>query len=683
MVKIEEDHTSLKTNLIDRYKYLISKKYDEIFSLNEGVSEINFQIFNKIYDNYEFAINENEYLFYEHQLEEIRLKEKETNLNIIDSIGSTLNNNDNRSENNSSLNKINLLSNQNSITNNLTLNVNSNNVNIQIAGTNGGNVDCRKLSSKFFKKGTFIWICKKIEENVIENYLISSYKFFTKLFKDDEKKYLESLYNYTIDLFFKKLNDLIEKNKDFKEIDSIFLKEGLSCFYYPFCEALQKINCNKIIKNGIIAQKILTYNEKILNNYLKNFFLNYILDVAKLFSEVNLKIFNNINNFLKNDYNNLNNNLENNIEFNSNNSGNINVNLNQNINNLGNILFSGFYGNATSKIFLNNEITILINKLQNLINEKTYIIQKLDIQDILSLTEEDKNKIIYNNLISIYEIPFFVIKSFNLYKNDSLGLGIFYSSSLRSNLTKVEKENFESDLNIIKRKVKDILNLDKYINFSSSINEKDNSNNLIKIDIKKDYQFILLFLYVFSLKSMEDTKTLNEKFLKNFPEIKKSKEKRNRLTIHLENNIKDSLFSLYESFIQIYDNYIHKKLKFLFFDFDLHTYENAITFRLPLRDLLLELFHFKKMLLIILEEEAKRYNEKKLSTLNEALIHKKQRKLSKFQKEMECLSIRRLEIFNLNVNEEIYPQTIMTIIVKIFLKVNFIFLYYLIIFKFN
>ena len=121
--------------------------------------------------------------------------------------------------------------------------------------------------------------------------------------------------------------------------------------------------------------------------------------------------------------------------------------------------------------------------------------------------------------------------------------------------------------------------------------------------------------------------------------------------------------------MQIYDNFIFKKLKFLFFDFDLQNFENAITFRLPLRELMIELFHFKKKLLIILEEEAKVYNETKLSTLNEALMSKKQRKLTKFQKEMECLSIRRLAIFNININDEIFPQTLMTVIVKIFLKV--------------
>jgi len=677
LVKIEDDFPLLKTNLIDRYRYLTSKKYDEIFSNSEGVSEINFSTFSKIYDNYEFAINENEFLFYEHQLEEMRLKEKEANLSRSEAIQHPQANSDNKSDNSSTLNKINLIS-QTSIANNLTINLGftARNSNPGL-GAIARNFDCKSLSSKFFKKGTFIWICKKINESVIGNYLNSSFKLFIKLFGNSELKHLENLYDYVIELFFKKLNVLIEKNKDLKEIDPIFLKEGLSSFYYPFCEALQKIN-NKSINSGMLTQKILNFNEKILNNYLKNFYLNYILDTAKVYSESTAKIFNNLNNNIKQTSNNLNNNnLDNNSEISSNYSGNTNLNnvnnnilfSNPNINNIGNLLFNGFYASSTARIFLNNEISILNNKLQNLIIEKIGIIKKLDIQDILSLTEEDANKIYFDNLISIYEVPFFVIKSFNIYKQDSLKFGIFYSSGSRSHLNKEEKEAFEIDYVSTREKASEFLNLEKFIiNNFTNLNVKDTEK---KSELKKEYEIIFVFLFIFFAKSLENPKALNEKFLKNFPQIKSNKQMRNELTFSFENNIKISLFNQYDSIIEIIDCYIFKKLKALFFDADLLNYENAITFRLPLRELLIELFYFKKKLFIVLEEEAKIYNESKLSTLNEAHIHKKQRKLTKFQKEMECLSIRRLAIFNLNTNEEIFPQNIMIIIVKIFLKVTF------------
>ena len=647
--------------------------------MSESVSEINYATFSKIYDNYEFAINENEFLFYEHQLDEFRLKEKESNLSGLEVIqnqtGPTA---DNRSDNSPALNKINFISSQTSISNNLTLNVGnaigSSNTGL---GASAGNIECRNLSSKFFKKGTFIWICKKINENVIGNYLISSFKLFSKLFGDDDLKHIENLFAFVIELFFKKLNDLIEKNKDFKEIDPIFLKEGLSSFYYPFCEALQKIE-SKSIHSEMLSHKILNYNEKILNNYLKNLYLNYILDTSKVYSEITAKIFNNLNNNLKQSSSNINNNnnLDTNNELTSNysentNSNNINNNIlfsNPYINNMGNLLFNGFYASSTSRIFLNNEISILNNKIQNLISEKISIIKELDIQDILSLTVEETNKIYFNNLISIYEVPFYVISIFNIYKNDSLKFNIFYSSGSRSQLNKEERESFQNDLISTRKKANELLNLEKYINNNlTNFNEKDAEKTL---ELKKEYEIIFIFLFILFIKNLENPKVLNEKFLKNFPQIKSIKQMRNKLSTDFENNIKFSLFNLYESLVEVIDCNIFKKLKALFFDADLYNYENAITFRLPLRELLIELFHFKKKLLIVLEEEAKIYNETKLSTLNEALIHKKQRKLTKFQKEMECLSIRRLAIFNLNINEEIYPQTIMIILVKIFLKVR-------------
>lgn len=678
LVKIEDDFSPLKTNLIDRFRYLITKKYDEIFSMSEGVSEINFATFSKIYDNYEFAINENEFLFYEHQLEEQRIKEKEANLNGLETIQNPIApTGDNKSDNCSALNKINLISSQTSISNNLTLTVgNAAGSSSGGLGVSAGNINSKSLSSKFFKKGSFIWICKKINENVVGNYLLSSFKLFNKLFGDEDLKHVENLYVFVIEHFFKKLNDLIEKNKDFKEIDPIFLKEGLSSFYYPFCEELQKID-SKSIQSEMLSQKILNYNEKILNNYLKNFYLNYVLETSKIFSEATAKILNNLNNNSKQNSSNINNNnLENNNEISSNYSGNTNLNnINNNIlfsnpyiNNFGNMLFNGFYASSTARIFLNNEISILNNKLQNLINDKIGIIKKLDIQDILSLTEEATNKILFNNLISIYEIPFYVIKSFNIYKNDSLKFNIFYSSGSRSQLTKEERQALEIDLISTKKKANEFLNLDKFvINNLSNFNEKDAEKSL---EFKKEYEIIFIYLYILFVKSLENSKALNEKFLKNFPQIKSNKQMRNELSTDFEHNIKIALFNLYESLVEVVDCNIFKKLKTLFFDTDLQNYENAITFRLPLRELLIELFHFKKKLLIVLEEEAKIYNESKLSTLNEALIHKKQRKLTKFQKEMECLSIRRLAIFNLNIYEEIFPQTIMIIIVKIFLKVR-------------
>ena len=126
LVKINEDKEELIKIFIERYQYLLSQKYDKLFSMKEGVDEIDYETYSKIYDNYEFAINENDFMFYEEQI------------------------------------KVN----SNAVQNNTTINL-------------------RTLSSKYFKKGTFIWICKQIAENIISQLMISVYKSYIELFGED------------------------------------------------------------------------------------------------------------------------------------------------------------------------------------------------------------------------------------------------------------------------------------------------------------------------------------------------------------------------------------------------------------------------------------------------------------------------------------------------------------------
>ena len=183
--------------------------------MKDGVSEIDFSTYAKIYDNYEFAINENEFLFYESQIENSENKDK----NIIPA------------------------------------NFNSSTI--------------RNLYSKYFKKGTFIWICKKIQENVILNILSLSHKIFLNLFDKKHSKVIESLYNYVIDIFNKKVNDIIEKSKNNFKLNSqggyictpdpVFFKEGILSFYFSFCETLQKIN-NENINSEQLSENILKFS---------------------------------------------------------------------------------------------------------------------------------------------------------------------------------------------------------------------------------------------------------------------------------------------------------------------------------------------------------------------------------------------------------------------------------------
>ena len=47
---------------------MISCQYDKLFSTKDDVEEISFETYNKIYDNYEFAIKEDDFLFYENEI---------------------------------------------------------------------------------------------------------------------------------------------------------------------------------------------------------------------------------------------------------------------------------------------------------------------------------------------------------------------------------------------------------------------------------------------------------------------------------------------------------------------------------------------------------------------------------------------------------------------------------------
>jgi hypothetical protein len=157
-----------------------------------------------------------------------------------------------------------------------------------------------------------------------------------------------------------------------------------------------------------------------------------------------------------------------------------------------------------------------------------------------------------------------------------------------------------------------------------------------------------------------------DKVLKNFTEIRNNKNMYNELRSHLDKEVNETLNCLYDSLVQLLDREIYKKLKNLFYDIDWHNYDDAISFRLDLRNLCHELFFLKCELYEILNDERKEYEESNTSTLNEAMMWKNTHKrLSKYQKEMECLHIRRLSIYNSNSGS---PQTILFTIAKIFLK---------------
>lgn len=199
----------------------MSKKFDEICSMKENVNEIDFNTYLKIYDNFEFAINENEFLFYENQiLEEGVFKENQRyDLNI------------------------------------------------------------KTLTSKYFKKGSFIWICKKIQEQIFPYFFIA-YNSFNNLFGKNTSP-LNVFFNNVIEIFEKKVKSLKLDN-----IDPIFFKEGLISFYYPFCQVLDKIN-DELITKQELTEKISVNNSVLVNHYIISFYKVFVTKVSNLFASSN------------------------------------------------------------------------------------------------------------------------------------------------------------------------------------------------------------------------------------------------------------------------------------------------------------------------------------------------------------------------------------------------------------
>jgi hypothetical protein len=556
LVKIEEDKSDLIYTFLDRFKYLINKKFDEIFGIREGVTEIDFLTYAKIYDNYEFAINENEFLFYENQIENSETSEKIS--------GSS----------------------------SLILNLNS----------------IRTLSSKFFKKGTFIWICKKIQENIINNFLSLTYKTYNNLFEKKNTNVLNSLYNHIIEIFYKKINDIIEKSKsNFKlqvnpqgsqggilcDPDPIFFKEGILSFYFSFCESLQKISSNDDkINSAELSEKISNFNKTLTDKYIKNLEFFYIHQLSE----------------------NINQGVRNMLEKNKNHSLILN--------------FDSYY----------TDNNLLFTKLTNILLENLNVLKKLDLGELYNSVsdENSSNKIYLNKISNFLNLFYYVLKSTNTLKFDNL---------------KIEKSNLSlEDFSSIRKKINEIFQnvtkeriYTKIILCKIPVMTQNNSNN----------PGIKIYL---------------DKILKEFPILKNNKTLYNEVKSLIERETAETLGSLFDSLVQLQDREIYEKLNCLFYSEDWLNYEKAVTFRLPLRNLCYDLFSLKNELYALLDEEKKEFEENNASSLNEALLwNKKQKRLSKYQKEMECLHIRRLSIYSFSNNS---PQTIMFTIAKIFLKVN-------------
>ena len=227
LVKIEDDKKDLIKIFIDRYQYLITCQYDKLFAMKDGVEEITFETYNKIYDNYEFAINENDFLFYETEIKnrQQQMQNALPNLNDFSK-------------------KLNLSS----------------------------------LGSKFLKKGTFIWISKKVCENILSQLMVNCYESYKSLFGIETTDNINPLFNQCVANFNLKIKNCLDKIKEKNEplLDPEFFRDGLYSFQKAFEEnLLSKIKDEKINGKKYILD-ISENNKTLLNIYFVNMHEEFI-----------------------------------------------------------------------------------------------------------------------------------------------------------------------------------------------------------------------------------------------------------------------------------------------------------------------------------------------------------------------------------------------------------------------
>ena len=561
LVKIEDDKKDLIKIFIDRYQYLISCQYDKLFSTKDDVEEISFETYNKIYDNYEFAIKEDDFLFYENEI-----KNREKNQPQIPNSGA------------------------------ISLSDFSKKLNLS------------SLASKFLKKGTFIWICKKVCENILSQLMVNCYNSYKSLFGEESIDNVNTLFNQCVSNFNQKIKNTLDKVKERNQplLDPEFFRDGLYSFHKAFNEnLLSKVKDEKINGDKYMSD-ISENNKNLLNIYFVNMheeFINkattkinksleYIIKINKsIYDEINTESFIRLNrNLFENEVN-------------------------------------GFYKYI-------EELFLLYSK-----QIKSLGLEGFNKGEFLGA---ETSQLYINHLMSIFALMILVLHSAN----------------------KVKFRNNEYE--------KYFISFNRVMNFKEIIDnyKKIINDNLGKW--KDNYEIIYFFIFFIKkckeqINSINPSNTTNiqnmtEKFLTEYPNLKKDK----KLVAFFNDFINKELIQcyplLFDSIVLLENKKIFDNLKQLFYDIDwLKIDKTPVTFRLDLKKYCYQLYQLKLNLNDVLEEESNQFKAKKTKIITDNSYKNK----SQVQLEMEKLQIRRMTIYGEVVTS---PQEIIYELVKIFLK---------------
>ena len=564
LVKIEDDKKDLIKIFIDRYQYLITCQYDKLFSTKDDVEEISFETYNKIYDNYEFAIKEDDFLFYEN---EIKNREKNLSLNQIPNSSSMALSDFSK--------KLNLSS----------------------------------LASKFLKKGTFIWICKKVCENILSQLMVNCYNSYKSLFGEDTTDNINTLFNQCVSNFNQKIKNTLDKVKEKNQplLDPEFFRDGLYSFHKAFNENLlskvqdEKINVAKYMSD------ISENNKNLLNIYFVNMHEEFIKQVTSK----------------------INNSLEKIIKFNK-----------------------SIYDEANSESFIRlnknlfqNEVNIFYKYIEELFLSYSKQIKSLGLESFNKdeFLGAETSQLYINHLMSVFALLILVLHS--------------------SNKVKFRNNEYE----------KYFISFNKVMNFKEIIENYKEIINTNFAKWKDNYELIYFFIFFIKkckeqINNMNPIITTNinnmtDKFLFEYPILKKDK----KLVAFFNDFINKELTQCYPLFfdaiILLENKKIFDNLKKLFFEPDwLKVDKTPVTFRLELKKYCYQLYQLKLNLNDVLEEESNKFKEAKK---NKIITDNSYKNKSQVQLEMEKLQIRRMTIYGEVVSS---PQEIIYILVKIFLK---------------
>ena len=564
LVKIEDDKKDLIKIFIDRYQYLITCQYDKLFSTKDDVEEISFETYNKIYDNYEFAIKEDDFLFYEN---EIKNREKNLSLNQIPNSSS------------------------------LALSDFSKKLNLS------------SLASKFLKKGTFIWICKKVCENILSQLMVNCYNSYKSLFGEDTTDNINTLFNQCVSNFNQKIKNTLDKVKEKNQplLDPEFFRDGLYSFHKAFNENLLSKVQNEKINGAKYMSDISENNKNLLNIYFVNMHEEFIKQVTSK----------------------INNSLEKIIKFNK-----------------------SIYDEANSESFIRlnknlfqNEVNIFYKYIEELFLSYSKQIKSLGLESFNKdeFLGAETSQLYINHLMSVFALLILVLHS--------------------SNKVKFRNNEYE----------KYFISFNKVMNFKEIIENYKEIINTNFAKWKDNYELIYFFIFFIKkckeqINNMNPIITTNinnmtDKFLFEYPILKKDK----KLVAFFNDFINKELTQCYPLFfdaiILLENKKIFDNLKKLFFEPDwLKVDKTPVTFRLELKKYCYQLYQLKLNLNDVLEEESNKFKEAKKTKI---ITDNSYKNKSQVQLEMEKLQIRRMTIYGEVVSS---PQEIIYILVKIFLK---------------